>query len=150
MKVKNGVVCGLRPMSEAEMNELDPAPNSPPPTNGHGAAPPPSPTPPYTNGHGRVAEPTTNGFGVAIEHVRAWNEAKEIIRGQQTLATYSTTLHYAKLVAVDGNKFVVAASPRICESLKRLTNTIHRALHSVTGSKDWIIEFVSNEKEKVS
>jgi len=78
MKVKNGVVCGLRPMSEAEMNELDPAPNSPPPTNGHGAAPPPSPTPSYTNGHGRTTAPPAPT--VEADYLEAWADAKRMLK----------------------------------------------------------------------
>jgi hypothetical protein len=129
-------------------NEPDAAPNSAPPTNGNGAAPDLSPTPTYTNGNGRAAEPPTNGFGVAIEHAKAWNEAKEMLKGALGMASYNAILPYAKLVAVEGNKFVVAAPPRTCENLKQLTNTIHRALHGVTGSREWVIEFVSNQNQK--
>jgi len=153
MKVKNGVVCGLRPMSEAEMNELDPAPNSPPPTNGHGAAPP-YPTPTYTNGHGRATAPPAPT--VEADYLEAWADAKRMLKASLGDASYNGGLHYAKLVKMEGDKFVIAAPPLICQVLDaRLKNTITRALHSAMKYKNmpgnWYIEFVSNEvkKEKV-
>jgi hypothetical protein len=164
MKVKNGVVCGLRPMSEAEMNGSDAAPNSPP-TNGHGAAPPLSPTPPYvnsytspppayyTNGHGSTPAPT-----VAAEYLEVWKEVKERLHLATTAATFNSVYQKAMLknvyIRMDVNQetivFVIGASSSSMDWMKnRAYTSMLRTLTSITGNKQMDFEFISDEKEKV-
>jgi len=141
-------------------NESDAAPKSV--INGNGVAPH-SPTSPYTNGdappltyytngHGRVAEPPAPT--VEADYLEAWADAKRMLKASLGDASYNGGLHYAKLVKMEGDKFVIAAPPLVCQMLEgRLKNTITRALHSAMKYKNmpgnWYIEFISNEKEKV-
>jgi len=146
-KLVNDVPCQLIWKNSPSVgNQSDAAPKSPPSNgNGHGAAPH-SPTP---NGNDKVAAPL-----VAAEYLEAWADAKQMLKESLVAASYNNGLHYAKLVKVEGEKFIVSAPLFIRDVLEhRSKNTITRALHSAMKYKgmagNWTIEFISNEEEKV-
>jgi len=91
---------------------------------------------------------------VAAEYLEAWADAKQMLKESLVAASYNNGLHYAKLVKVEGEKFIVSAPLFIRDVLEhRSKNTITRALHSAMKYKgmagNWTIEFISNEEEKV-
>ena len=142
MKVKNGVVCGLRPMSEAEMNGSDTAPKSPPPsTNGHGAAPPPSPTPPNGDELPPLPSPAT-----------VWQVTQDLLNQNPLLLNgLGKNLPYLQLESIENGLITVTAPPRVAESLTKQPGVMTRALNQAmqhldqdNGGHGWRVRFVSN------
>jgi len=157
----------------AKPNEPDPAPkSSPPSTNGHGAAPHPSPTyngdapptyyenPPEMPDGGeilygapppRTPPPFVVKNGITREHDDVWREVKSMCRSELTRAGYNTSIHLTRLERVeDGTILVISAfAPAVQWIEARMTGGMTRRLTSAAGHDLWSFKYEVREKDKV-